>query len=56
MGSGKFSNLLVRQARRLVVFDANPLEDIRNTNSVRYVMQNGSDNFFCRRMLETLRQ
>ncbi|MGH7717246.1 MAG: amidohydrolase family protein, partial [Gemmatimonadaceae bacterium] len=25
----------------LVVLDANPLEDIRNTNSVRYVMKNG---------------
>ena len=25
----------------LVVLDRNPLEDIRNTNSVRYVMKNG---------------
>ena len=26
----------------LVVLAANPLEDIRNTNSVRYVMKNGA--------------
>ena len=25
----------------LIVLDANPLEDIHNTNSVRYVMKNG---------------
>ena len=25
----------------LVVLDANPLDDIRNTNTVRYVMKNG---------------
>jgi cytosine/adenosine deaminase-related metal-dependent hydrolase len=25
----------------LVVLDANPLEDIRNTNTIRYVMKNG---------------
>jgi hypothetical protein len=25
----------------LVVLDANPLQDIRNTNTIRYVMKNG---------------
>jgi hypothetical protein len=25
----------------LIVLDANPLEDIHNTNTVRYVMKNG---------------
>jgi hypothetical protein len=34
----------VRPARHeahLVILDGNPLEDIRNTNTVRYVMKNG---------------
>lgn len=31
--AGKFADL--------IVLDANPLEDIRNTNTIRYVMKNG---------------
>ena len=34
-------SLEVGKLADLVVLDRNPLQDIRNTNSVRYVMKNG---------------
>ena len=42
IGLGKdLGSLETGQARRPVVLDRNPLEDIRNTNTIRYVMKNG---------------
>src|SRR6187401_2256388 len=36
-----FGSMETGKLAHLVVLDANPLENIRNTNSVRFVMKNG---------------
>ncbi len=58
VGSGEWEVPDVQTGRLadFVVPYANPLEDIRNTNSVGYVMKNGPDNSFYKQMLETVKQ
>ena len=56
VGSSPASQIKSGKLADLVVFDANPLENIRNTNSARYVMKNGPDNSFFKRTLETLKR
>ncbi len=56
MGSSPAAQIEPGKLADFVVFDANLLENIRNTNSVRYVMENGPDNSFLKRMLETLKR
>ena len=45
IGLGRMGGNLVRKLQRsgheCVVFDENPLENIRNTNTIRFVMKNG---------------
>ena len=38
---GDLASVEVGKLADLIVLDANPLDDIRNTNTIRYVMKNG---------------
>ena len=38
---GDLGSVEVGKLADLIVLDANPLDDIRNTNTIRYVMKNG---------------